>query len=65
MQDAAQAELGSRKADLVTEDRLGAVKENLGGIQPAHSSLYLLCSQERKENHFSLFLFTATLIETT
>ena len=65
MQDVAQAELGSRKADLVTEYRLGAVKENLGGIRPAHCSLYLLCSQERKDNHFSLFLFTETLIEAT
>ena len=65
MQDLAQAELGSRKADLVTEYRLGAVKENLGGIRPAHCSLYLLCSQERRENYFFFFLFTTTLIEET
>ena len=57
MQEVAQAELGGRKADLVTEYRLGAGKENLGGIRPAHHSLYLLCSQERKENHFSFFPF--------
>ena len=62
MQDVAQAELGSRKADLVTEYRLGAVKENLGGIRPAHCPLYLLCSQEREGEKLVLlfFLFTAT-----
>ena len=58
MQDVAQAELGSRKADLVTEYRLGAVKENLGGIQPAHCSFYLLWAQERKEKLIPLFSFS-------
>ena len=65
MQDVAQAELGSRKVNLVTEYRLGAVKEKLGGIQPAHCSFYLLCSQERRESNFFFFLFTTTLIEET
>ena len=55
MQEVAQAELAGRKADLVREYRLGAVKENLGGIRPGHCFLYLLCSLERKENHFSFF----------
>ena len=65
MQDVAQAELGSRKTGLVTYYRLEAVKQNLGGIQPVHCALYLFYSQERKENHFSLFLSTETLIEAT
>ena len=34
-----------RKAILITDFRLGKVKVNLGMIRPAHSSLYLLCSQ--------------------
>ena len=57
----ASAELRDRKANLVTdiwhEEQLQE-KEKLGMFRHAHSSLYLLCSQKRKEkNSFLLFPF--------
>ena len=56
----ASAELRDRKSNLVTDIRREEQlqeKEKLGMFRPAHSSLYLLCCQKRKENSFLLFPF--------
>ena len=57
MQDVAQAELGSRKADLVTEDRLGTVKGNLGGIGLL-ALLFIFFVLRKEKKIISLFSFS-------
>ena len=52
------AKLGAAK---VKKKNKKTNKKNLEMLRPAHCSVYLLCSQERrKKTHFFFFLFTAT-----
>ena len=56
MQNVAHAELGGRKANLVTDYRLGSVKVKTMDVQ-ACSLFYLFCSQERERKLLPLFPF--------
>ena len=60
MQSIAPAELGGRKANLVTDLQLAAFKvKKLEMFRPTHCSLCILCSQEReKEIVIPLFFFS-------
>ena len=65
MRNVTPAELGSRKANLVTDIQLRAVKvKKLGMFWPAYHCLDLLCSQEwERKKLIPLFSFSLQQLE--